>query len=208
MNKTTATKGFWRMTCQDYYRPCVMQEKQIELINVEKRCPDGGVEYEFRISWYVFPSGVAAKIEIFDDAFIAIQENQALFQILSQLQNPTPDGIHRLLLDLGYVDFSDQQRNPKGETAINTYVCYVQNYLGVMYGENVVSNMRVFFNQNEIDSWLTVQLSEAREAGFVPDDEPATYFGRNDYELSVSKGNEKEGFESYGIACRPFSMNL
>ena len=30
--------------------------------------------------------------------------------------------------------------------------------------------------------------------------------GMNDYVLTVSKGNEDEGFESYGVVCKPLIL--
>lgn len=30
----------------------------------------------------------------------------------------------------------------------------------------------------------------------------------NDYELHMSKGNEKEGFVNYGLVCRPYRMKM
>lgn len=145
------TKGFCRMTCQNYYNPEVYNNGKSECINIEKRSLLGGIEYEFHISWYNQLTKPAVKLEIFNDAFIAIKDNESLIKILSQLKEPTPDDIHRLLLDLGYVDFSDKKLNPKGKAEISTYICYVQNYLGIMDGEDVVSNMEVFTNQEDID---------------------------------------------------------
>lgn len=87
---------------------------------------------------------------------------------------------------------------------IIVYVCYVQNYLGIMDGEDVVENMRVESGQDKVDAWFSEQIKEARERGFVPEENPDDFLGMNDYELTVTKGNEKEGYVSYGIVCRPF----
>lgn len=84
------------------------------------------------------------------------------------------------------------------------YVCYVQNYLGIIDGEDVVENMHVESSQDKIDAWFLEQVSNAREYGYVPEENPDDFLGMNDYELTVSKGNEKEGYTSYGIVCRPF----
>ena len=141
-------------------------------------------------------------------AKIGIKDNDVFFGVLSQIKNPSPDEVHRLLLNLGYEDFSDKKHYPSGNGEMDTYICYVQNYLGIMYGEDVVSNMGVFVNQEDIDSWLTEQLAEAKETGFEPEDDPSMYLGMNDYELHMSKGNEKEGFVNYGLVCRPYRMKM
>lgn len=208
MNKEIFTKGFWRMTCQRFHDPKAMPDGMFESIHIENRSSEGGVEYEFQISWYNYPSGQAARLEIFDDAFTGIKDNDVFFGVLSQIKNPSPDEVHRLLLNLGYEDFSDKKHYPSGNGEMDTYICYVQNYLGIMYGEDVVSNMGVFVNQEDIDSWLTEQLAEAKETGFEPEDDPSMYLGMNDYELHMSKGNEREGFVNYGLVCRPYRMKM
>ena len=82
-------------------------------------------------------------------------------------------------------------------------VCYVQNYLGILDGEDVVSSMIVTKDQEQIDKWLMEQIEEAEEFGFGPDEEPELFLGMNDYMLNLSKGDEKDGFESYGLVCKP-----
>ena len=196
------------MTCQRFHDPKAMPDGMFESIHIENRSSEGGVEYEFQINWYNYPSGQAARLEMFDDAFTGIKDNDVFFEILSQMKNTSPDDVHRLLLNLGYEDFSDKKHCPSGNGVIDTYICYVQNYLGIMDGEDVVSNMAVFVNQEDIDSWLTNQLTEAKETGFEPEDDPAAYLGMNDYELYMSKGNEKEGFDNYGLVCKPYKMKM
>lgn len=86
------------------------------------------------------------------------------------------------------------------------YVCYVQNYLGILDGEDVVSSMIATKKQEIIDKWLLEQIKEAEEIGFEPDEDVNSFLGMNDYVLTVSKGNEKDGFESYGFVCKPFVL--
>ena len=86
------------------------------------------------------------------------------------------------------------------------YVCYVQNYLGVLDGEDVVSSMIVTKNQEIIDKWFLEQIKEAEEIGFKPDVDVDLFLGMSDYVLTVSKGNEKDGFESYGLVCKPLVL--
>ena len=86
------------------------------------------------------------------------------------------------------------------------YVCYVQNNLGVLDGEEPISCMIVTKRQDIIDSWLTDQIAEANENGYTPDENVEDFIGKTDYYFTVSKGNEEEGFDSYGFACRPFVL--
>lgn len=81
-------------------------------------------------------------------------------------------------------------------------VCYVQNYLGIMDGEDVISNLLVTKNQDRVDSWLSERLQEGEELGYQPEESPDSLFGITDYELVMLKGNEKEGYTSYGLVCR------
>ena len=82
------------------------------------------------------------------------------------------------------------------------YVCYVQNNLGVLNGEEPISCMIVTKKQEIIDNWLTEQIAEANESGYIPDENVEEFIGKADYYFAVSKGNETEGFESYGFVCR------
>ena len=86
------------------------------------------------------------------------------------------------------------------------YVCYVQNNLGVLDGEEPISCMIVTKRQDIIDRWLTEQIAEAIENGYTPDENVEDFIGKTDYYFTVSKGNEDEGFDSYGFACRPFVL--
>ena len=86
------------------------------------------------------------------------------------------------------------------------YVCYVQNNLGVLDGEEPISCMIVTKRQDIIDRWLTEQIAEANENGYTPDENVEDFIGKTDYYFTVSKGNEDEGFDSYGFACRPFVL--
>ena len=56
------------------------------------------------------------------------------------------------------------------------------------------------------DKWFLEQIKEADEIGFKPDENVESFIGMNDYVLTVSKGNEKEGFESYGFVCKPLIL--
>lgn len=86
------------------------------------------------------------------------------------------------------------------------YVCYVQNNLGVLDGEEPIWCMIVTKRQDIIDRWLTEQIAEANENGYTPDENVEDFIGKTDYYFTVSKGNEDEGFDSYGFACRPFVL--
>ena len=86
------------------------------------------------------------------------------------------------------------------------YVCYVQNYLGILDGEDVVSSMILTKKQEIIDQWFLEQLKEANEIGFKPDEDVDSFIGMNGFVLTVSKGDEEDGYESYGFVCKPLFL--
>lgn len=87
---------------------------------------------------------------------------------------------------------------------IEVDVCYIQNYLGLINSDDIIENMHVFGKQEKIDEWLQEQVKQGKEAGYVPEENPELFIGTNDYELTMSKGNDKDGYENYGIVCRPY----
>ena len=58
--------------------------------------------------------------------------------------------------------------------------------------------------QEKIDEWFREQVQEGKADGYVPEEEPESFIGTDDYELTMSRGNDKDGYESYGIVCRPY----
>ena len=82
------------------------------------------------------------------------------------------------------------------------YVCFVQNSLGVLQGEEIISSMIVTQDCKKIDLWLDERLAEAAENEYTPDEDANVIKGTFDYTLTVSKGNENEGFDSYSLVCR------
>lgn len=82
------------------------------------------------------------------------------------------------------------------------YVCYILNGMGLLKGEEVISCLTITQSKNTVDKWLDEQLEEAKENGYLPDEDTEVYKGTCDYSIGVSKGNEKEGYDSYFIVCR------
>ena len=66
--------------------------------------------------------------------------------------------------------------------------------------------MMVTRSQARIDKWLDEQINEAMENGYIPDEAVDAFKGKNDYYLTVSKGNEEEGYDSYGLICKPICV--
>lgn len=81
-------------------------------------------------------------------------------------------------------------------------VCYEQNYLGIMDGEDVISHFLITTNQDRVNSWLSERVQEGHELGYQPEEAPNDFIGAADYELVMSKGNDEEGYTSYGLVCR------
>ena len=82
------------------------------------------------------------------------------------------------------------------------YVCFVQNGLGILQGEEVISCLIVTQDGTKIDSWLDEQIAEAAENGYTPDEDVNKFKGACDYTLTVSKGNEEDGYDFYSFVCR------
>ena len=87
-------------------------------------------------------------------------------------------------------------------------VCFIQNYLGLLDGEDVVEELHVETDQKNIDKWLQEAVAAGKEDGYLPEENSDEFIGLNDYELTMSKGNEKDGYTSYGIVCRKFTVEL
>lgn len=86
------------------------------------------------------------------------------------------------------------------------FVCFVQNNIGFSNGEDEISCLMVTNSQDKIDNWLEEQVLEAEENGYSADDDVNTYKGRFDYTITLSKGNEADGFDNYFLVCRPAKL--
>ena len=113
MQNENFKRVFYRHSRQAYAKTAGIGKNKKEEINLVKESTEGGCFYEFSIVWYPFPKGDAARVEMFDDSFVAFEEEKELFQRLSKLKNPTPDEVHLLLLEIGYEDASDNKEVPK-----------------------------------------------------------------------------------------------
>ena len=82
------------------------------------------------------------------------------------------------------------------------YVCYVLDGMGLLKGEEVVPCLTVTQSQSMVDKWLDEQLEEAKENGYLPDEDPEVYKDTCNFSINVSRGNEEEGYDSYFIVCR------
>ena len=83
------------------------------------------------------------------------------------------------------------------------FVCFVQNNIGFFNGEEEISCLMVTQSQEKIDKWLEKQVAEAEENGYFSDEDINGYKGRFDYTITLSKGNEVNGFDCYFLVCRP-----
>lgn len=81
------------------------------------------------------------------------------------------------------------------------YVCYVLNCMGLLDGEETVSYLIVTKSQDKVDAWLKEQLKEAEENGYKPEENINGFIGYVDYSLPVSKGTEKDGYDTYYLVC-------
>ena len=100
-------KGFYRVSRQPYADTFLDSKDLFEHFNIVQQIPNDGVEYEFGISFYKLQGTDAARLEIFEDAFVALNNNRELLDALSTTRNISPDDLQDMLLRLGYKDLSD-----------------------------------------------------------------------------------------------------
>ena len=72
---------------------------------------DEGVEYEFAMRWETLGNETVARLSIYDESFKCFDDHRELFAELAKLNGKTisPYGFCKLLLGLGYADFSDKE---------------------------------------------------------------------------------------------------
>lgn len=95
-------KGFYR-----FENPESENKYLEEQFNIVQKVPDDGVEFEFMISFYRYRSGLTARVEVFDDAFVAFEKHSELFDELAEHKSVTPKEIEKILLSLGYRKLTD-----------------------------------------------------------------------------------------------------
>ena len=67
--------------------------------------------------------------------------------------------------------------------------------------KETVSSLIVTKSQDKVDAWLKEQLKEAEENGYKPEENIIGFIGYFDYSLPVSKGTEKDGYDTYYLVC-------
>ena len=73
--------------------------------------------------------------------------------------------------------------------------------MGLLDVEETVSSLIVTKSQDKVDAWLKEQLNEAEENEYKPEENVNGFIGYVDYSLPVSKGNEKDGYDTYYFIC-------
>lgn len=96
-------KAFYRFSELGYIDPDSESGSLKEQFNIVQKTSNDGVLYEFMISFYGLNNSINARVEVFDDAFVAFDKNAELFDELSRMKNVTPDEIEKLLISLGYI---------------------------------------------------------------------------------------------------------
>lgn len=100
-------KGFYRLTKQKYFKEIEIPKRMTEQFNIVDKMVGDGCVYEFMISFYEVGNNISARAEVFSDAFVSFERDRKLFERLSKVKSITPDELHALLLELGYLDLSD-----------------------------------------------------------------------------------------------------
>lgn len=109
VNEKKCFNAFYRLTRQKYFEDIELPDNLTEQFNIVEKVLDDGCIYEFMISFYKVGSEVAARAEVFSDAFVSFEKDKELFARLSKVKSITPDELHSLLLELGYTDLSDNR---------------------------------------------------------------------------------------------------
>lgn len=82
------------------------------------------------------------------------------------------------------------------------FVCFVQNNIGFSNGEDEISCLLVTKSQERIDKWLKEQIAEAAENGYFTEDDVDGNKERFNYTITLSKGNDTDGYDNYFLVCR------
>ena len=114
MNKTSF-KGFYRFSDLERQKYMGPKGHLREQFNIVQKVQGDGVEYEFMISFYEFRDRLAARAEIFEDAFVAFELNSELFTELSKCKTVSPDEIEELLVSLGYRNLTEEEAKNDGK---------------------------------------------------------------------------------------------
>ena len=106
-------KGFY-WTSRAYYAKALprLDEKYDDEIMIGRLSEHDGCEYEFAIRWVALGGKSVPYLEMFQDAFLAINDMPELMQALAALHEtyPQPQEIFDLLIGLGYKDFTKYKR--------------------------------------------------------------------------------------------------
>ena len=55
---------------------------------------------------------------------------------------------------------------------MDVYVCFLQNYFGLIDADDVVEELRIETDQMKIDEWIKEKVAEGKEAGYIPEENP------------------------------------
>ena len=104
-------KGFYRFSDPEQLNEFCSKRNLKEQFNIVQKVQDDGVEHEFMISFYKFGEKLAARAEVFVDAFIAFEMHSNLFEELSKFNHITPDEMEEILISLGYRNLTKEEGN-------------------------------------------------------------------------------------------------
>lgn len=114
MNKKSF-KGFYRFSDLEHFKYDSPVGRVKEQFNIVQKVPNDGLEYEFMISFYELNSKLAARAELFDEAFCAFETHSELFSKLSEYKTITPDEIEEILVSLGYRNLTKEEAENDGK---------------------------------------------------------------------------------------------
>ncbi|MCY8737528.1 hypothetical protein MOD71_18655 [Bacillus haynesii] len=106
-----AVKGFYHLA-DSWYREELKNAPYVDVITIGLYEDDNGTDGEFEIKWSKLNNEIVAHLEAFNDSWVALNQCLDLIQSLKDAKNITPDECVKLLLKLGYKDYTNRE-NPK-----------------------------------------------------------------------------------------------
>ncbi len=111
MDQSCFSKAFFCFSRQDYYGITPLPPQTIDMVIFGNFSAKGlGYEYEIMMEWIELGGRISPRLCMFSESFRALTEHAELFKELVSLHDTdfTPEEFSKLLLRLGYRDYSDK----------------------------------------------------------------------------------------------------
>ena len=98
-------RGF-SILSEAYYAKACMRDDHADSITIGMYCPDGGTSGEFSVNWKRLGKETCPRLEVFNDAWSALQHFGDMLQWMARHDNEptTPQQFANMLRELGITD--------------------------------------------------------------------------------------------------------